>query len=219
MMRKVRTNEGWIGFVPSLAFATVMTMAGLDMTSFLEYLEWQRWDTLGCLYILLFAAIKVMIYVVAAVIENRAINTRFTLPTFSPRYALFVLLTPAECARPRLLFAPGLILAQALSMAYIVTAFAFRGFLVRLVELRQRQSGDTVSIVLFIALYIVTLVCDTMILSPLEVATVRLALQRSTSEELSPVVVPSDGAPDKAGDEVKGGLARLVLQLTYITRS
>ena len=113
------------------------------------------------------------------VLTSRAITTPHRLPWFSPLRSLRTLLTSAELRAPyKLYLTPGLLLAQALHIAYVVLLLGTaRHFLIPtpLSDLPSDESFPTGRVLVFMALSL----GSTVVLTPLEVISTRLAIQRN----------------------------------------
>lgn len=151
---------------------------------------------------------------------HRAITTPYKLPYFKPIQSLRVLLTPTERRRPWILYlTPGLLLTQLLHVAYVVSALRdnknipihvslqtfILGPLHRFLVPMKSEFGiahpDTTPLKL--AIYFAVVVTSTIILTPLEVITTRLAIQRNhASSEYNSVSQEVEGEAEEVPEFV-----------------
>lgn len=124
-----------------------------------------------------------------------AITTPHKLPYFQPMHSLRVLLTPTERRRPWTIFlTPGLMASEALHITYVVLGLkTIRHFLL------PGLSKDGVPTIedfppFQLSVYFAIVVFSTAILTPLEVISTRLAIQRNhAAPEYNSVVQEADG--------------------------
>lgn len=134
----------------------------------------------------------------------RVIITRYKLPWFSPSESLKILLTPYERAHPwRLCLTPGLALAQALYVAYF--HFAIRAVNSRLIRSSMEKDTIWTSYLYLFALLSAAL------LSPLEVLSSRLSVQRNHANEDGIQETASTGAAPKPEDQEELPVERVIL--------
>ncbi|KAG8864520.1 hypothetical protein FRB96_005023 [Tulasnella sp. 330] len=193
MLLRVRRLEGWRGlwkgFMPLYIYTGVNTVFsllylgarmssapkgsyGIPRASLFQSLVWGVFTS--------------MTAIPFGIIANRAITTPHNLPTFSPRTSLRLLLTSYERRRPWVLYlTPGLVSGQMLHVFFI----ALISRLVRLLLVPSLADGidgaeedGTIANISSVRLSIFILfqaLAGTALLSPLEVMTERLAIQRN----------------------------------------
>ncbi|KAJ7231414.1 hypothetical protein B0H12DRAFT_1146655 [Mycena haematopus] len=190
MMKRVHRLEGWAGLykgiMPTLitsliavvvvAPVSVVLLQFQDPTAPRPHFSLVPW-TVG----FGLSVIPALLLVPMQIITNRAMTTPHKLAAFAPRAALRVLLSPAERAQPlRLYLAPGVALAIALE-----TLIAPLPNVLRL--------ATTGSLALVLGTAVPAVVLTTALVTPLEVLTARLTLQRrpgAAPAEMDAVVVP-----------------------------
>lgn len=154
---------------------------------------------------------------------NRAITTPVKLGYFNGLRALRVLLTPTERRRPWILYlTPGLMAAEISHIMLIVVAL---GPLRRLLlpSLRDSSGLQELSVVK-LAIYTIVAIVSTAILTPLEVITTRLVIQRNhASAEYNSVhqEVEGDSEPQEEygnEEEVIGYVNVIRVLLRQLTR-
>ncbi|KAF7315595.1 hypothetical protein MIND_00074900 [Mycena indigotica] len=187
--KRVYRLEGVSGFykglMPTLLTATVMSIVILlfvDSSGGSPGRHGYRPPSTGVLGTFIYALSLVVLSLPSAIITYRAITTPHKLPYFGPMKSLRVLLTPTERSRPWIIYlTPGLLATQFVHTAYITLVL---GPLHRLlVPLAMGPGGvsypDTSPLKFAICIAIILL--STGLLTPLEVITVRLAIQRNQS--------------------------------------
>jgi len=192
MFLRVRRIEGWKGlykgFMPIYLYTIVNTLfslvyIGASMQAPKGTYSIPRASMVQSLFYALFMSFVAIPF---GIITNRAITTPHKLPTFSPRLALRLLLTSYERRRPWVLYlTPGLVLAQTLHIFFVSLVFrVVRMVLVPALAngLDSAEEDGTLSNISTIRLSIFILfqaLAGTAILSPLEVMTERLSIQRN----------------------------------------
>ena len=124
-----------------------------------------------------------------------AITTPHRLPYLAPAHSLRVLLTPTERRRPWVLYlTPGLLAAETLHIAYVVLGLrALRHLLLPEVTGHDNNDWEQVSW-LRLSIFYGIVIASTIILSPLEVVSTRLAVQRNhAAAEYNSVVQEEEG--------------------------
>jgi len=189
MFLRVRRLEGWLGlwkgFMPLYIYTGVNTIfsllyLGARMSAAPKGSYSIPRATL--FQSLVYAIFNTLVAIPFGIIANRAITTPHKLATFAPRTALRILLTSYERRRPWILyFTPGLVAGQMLHILFV----ALISRLVRLVlvpaladGLDEVSSGGISTIRLSVFILFEAL-AGTAFLSPLEVMTERLAIQRN----------------------------------------
>jgi hypothetical protein len=131
-----------------------------------------------------------------------AITTPHRLPYFKPLYSLRILLTPTERRRPWIVyFTPGLLASQSIHIAYVVLFLrTLRHLILPKVFDSKKPSTDKISPIRW-GIYFVVVVISTVILTPLEVISTRLAIQRNhASAEFNSVNQEEEGDAEEIAD-------------------
>lgn len=129
-----------------------------------------------------------------------AITTPHKLPYFNPIYSLRVLLTPTERRRPWILYlTPGLLAAQVTHIAYIVLGLrSMRQLLLPELANPGIPRKEEISPVK-LAIFLVIMLSSTIILTPLEVISIRLSIQRNhAAPEFNSISQEEEGDADEA---------------------
>ncbi|KAJ7783240.1 hypothetical protein B0H16DRAFT_1496062 [Mycena metata] len=154
----------------------------------------------------LFYSISMMIFSLPiTIITYRAITTPHKLPYFQPAKSLRVLLTPTERRRPWIIYTtPGLFLSQCLHVAYVTLCLAPLHRL--LVPIHEEGVSYPQLSPVKLGIYFVVVIFSAGILTPLEVMSTRLAIQRNqASAEYNSVSQEIEGdaedVPEFAGAE------------------
>ncbi|KAF7288693.1 hypothetical protein HMN09_01375300 [Mycena chlorophos] len=183
--KRVWQLEGGSGFykglMPTMITALLMSLVIL---TFLDASPGRHYrpPVTGVLGSLFYGLLLVIVSLPSAIITYRAITTPHKLPYFGLMKSLRILLTPTERRRPWIIYlTPGLLAAQFLHTAYITLVL---GPLHRvLIPMASGPGGvlypDTTA--LKFGIYVGIIILSTGLLTPLEVITVRLAIQRNQS--------------------------------------
>ncbi|KAF9241275.1 mitochondrial carrier [Melanogaster broomeanus] len=129
------------------------------------------------------------------IITTRSVTTLHKLPYFHPLYSLRILLTPTERRRPWLLYlTPGLLAAEVSYIAYVNFGLGtFKQWLVPELAKPRFPSKEEISVIK-LAIYFIVAVASTIILTPLQVISVRLAIQRNhAAPEFNSISQEEDG--------------------------
>jgi hypothetical protein len=186
MFKRVYSLEGFPGFykgyMPTLLISVIASVISLILGLSKHPLPQ---PIRGSFYLGLFAnlgytVLLLLLTLPFSIIINRAITTPKVLPWFDPKLSLRVLLTPAERRRPWLLYlTPGLLASQIALAAYL--ALVLRNFrhllLPNVVPGGIPNSWDLPALRTVAFLMIVIL--STFILTPLDVISTRLLVQRN----------------------------------------
>ncbi|KAJ7924873.1 hypothetical protein B0H13DRAFT_1976484 [Mycena leptocephala] len=212
MFGRVWQIEGFSGLYKGLmpTFLTALTVS-LAILAFMDSPGHRhgtyRAPNAGILGTLLYSLLMMVLSLPSAIITYRAITTPHKLPYFNLMMALRVLMTPTERRRPWMIyFTPGLLLSQCLHVAYVTLILAP---LHRLLIPMTAGAGG----VLYpefspvkMSTYFVVVIVSAAILTPLEVMSTRLAIQRNqASAEYNSVSQEVEGdaedVPEYAGAE------------------
>jgi hypothetical protein len=176
MMKRVYRLEGWAGLYKGIMPTIIATLIAfvvvtpIGVLGALPYTVMRPVHPLlpGWIIGLLMSLVFPLLFVPLQIITNRAITTPHKLAAFAPRTALRVLLSPAERAQPlRLYLAPGVAFAVVLE-SFLASSFSF------LPLATKSFAGATIAL----AAALPILLLSTAVLTPLEVLTARLTLQR-----------------------------------------
>lgn len=152
----------------------------------------------GILGTMFYSFLMLLVSLPTTILTYRSITTPYKLGYWNPAHAFRILLTPTERSRPWILYlTPGLLAAQISHIAVIILILGpSRRWL--LPPLRQASDWSDISVVKLGFYTIVAIVC-TAILSPLEVITTRLVIQRNhASSEYNSVQQEVDGDGEAA---------------------
>ncbi|KAF8173248.1 hypothetical protein K438DRAFT_1940283 [Mycena galopus ATCC 62051] len=186
MMKRVHRLEGWAGLYKGIMPTIIATLIAVVVATPIGVLGALQYRVHsgsgpvmrpgqpqfillpGWIIGLLMSLVFSLLFVPLQIITNRAITTPHKLAAFAPRTALRVLLSPAERAQPlRLYLAPGVAFAIVLE-SFLASSFSF------LHLVTKSFAGATVAL----ATALPILLLSTAVLTPLEVLTARLTLQR-----------------------------------------
>jgi len=200
MLVRVYKIEGWPGLykglMPTLLSTLIVTVFLLLFLSDsnLRHGTYSTPST-GVLGTLAYSLFNMLISLPQTIITDRAITTPHKLPYFSAIYSLRILLTPTERRRPWILYlTPGLLAAQVSHIAYVVLGLRTVRHLI-LPELAQpglppRENIPVVRLIIFFVLSL----ASTVVLAPLEVISIRLAIQRNhAAPEFNSIAQEEDG--------------------------
>ncbi|KAG6331089.1 hypothetical protein ID866_7998 [Astraeus odoratus] len=204
MLKRVYDIEGWQGLykglMPSLISSLVITFF---LIIFLNESNLRHGTytapSAGVFGTLVYSIFAMLLALPQTIITDRAITTPHKLPWFNAMYSCRILFTPTERRRPWVLyFTPGLLAAQVVHIAYVV--LILRSIRQLLLPELSNNSGfpvwQDVSSVKFTFFFFLAL-ASTAILAPLEVISIRLAIQRNhASPEFNSVSQEEDSAED-----------------------
>ncbi|KAF8313484.1 mitochondrial carrier [Clavulina sp. PMI_390] len=190
MFSRVRRIEGTLGFFKGLS--TSFT-AILRVVSFPESRTTVKRSSLTLILInasssAFWALVLTLISIPGEILVNRAVTTPHKLPWFQPRIALRALFTPYERSKPWVLYlTPGLALAQTLHVLYfLIVARGLRAVLVPSYTPNNFiLNGESLGAYggfwayLGMAAYAAFLIASVLVLTPLEVLSARLSVQRN----------------------------------------
>ncbi|KAJ3724552.1 hypothetical protein FB446DRAFT_638684 [Lentinula raphanica] len=184
MMKRVYRIEGWAGlykgFMPtflstSFVAASVLLFTDIPSPSHGKY----HAPNTSLLGTLLYAITLMFVSLPTSIITYRSITTPYKLPYFNAFKALRAILTPTECRKPWILyFTPGLLAAEVLHIIIVVACLGpIRRWLLPRPETSSFPFADY-SPTKF-GIYVAVVLLTTAVLSPLEVMSIRLAIQRN----------------------------------------
>ncbi|KAJ6536360.1 hypothetical protein B0H19DRAFT_1183281 [Mycena capillaripes] len=195
MMRRVYRIEGWAGLykglMPSILTGLIALVVDVPISVVLSFYPPRQFGLIATVVIrwtvgFALAALAAVVLVPMQIITNRAITTPYKLPAFSTLPALRILLSPAECAEPlRLYLTPGVALAAALSALVNPALLILRDIAVYSAP-RGPVLGATIPTTLLLIAF----------MTPLQVLTARLTLQRRGPETPLPVSTISPPSSD-----------------------
>ncbi|KZV68452.1 hypothetical protein PENSPDRAFT_513891 [Peniophora sp. CONT] len=189
MMSRTKHLEGWPGLyrglMPTLLFDVVIAL--LERLVLYGSLAGRIWIAFGAPGLGYRGIILLYISIPLSIIKARAITTPHRVGYFTPERSLRVLLSHTERRRPWILyFTPGLLIAVTINIAYTFGLRALRTALF---------GGPSTSDKTYWGFYLVhttwlrlgmfygTILAASLVLCPLEVATVRLSVQRNHDAE------------------------------------
>ncbi|KAG9316573.1 mitochondrial carrier [Chiua virens] len=205
MLVRVYKIEGWPGLykglMPTLLSTSIVTVFLLLFLSDSNLVHGKySTPSTGVLGMLAYSLFAMLISLPQTIITDRAITTPHKLPYFNAIHSLRILLTPTERRRPWILYlTPGLLAAQVSHIAYVVL---FLRTVRQLLLPELAQPGfpyrENVSVVM-LAIFFVLALTSTIVLSPLEVISIRLAIQRNhAAPEFNSVSQEEDGDTEQA---------------------
>ncbi|KAH7909320.1 mitochondrial carrier [Hygrophoropsis aurantiaca] len=206
MLRRVYRIEGWPGLYKGLMPTMLST---LIITAFLvTFLDDKQLrphgaytaPRTGALGMLVYSLFTMLISLPQVILTDRAITTPHKLPYLNAIYSLRILLTPTERQRPWLLYlTPGLLAAQVLHIAYVVLGLrSIRQLLLPEIASGTLTRSEDISIVKLSIFFAIALL-STVILAPLEVAAIRLAIQRNHAvPEFNSISQEEDGDAEES---------------------
>jgi hypothetical protein len=200
MLMRVYRIEGWAGLykglMPTLMATVVLTVFVVSAfkSVTLHHGSYSA-PSAGPLGMLGYGIFMMVISLPSVIITYRAITTPHKLPYFKPRYSLRVLLTPTERRRPWIIYlTPGLLLAEILHIAYIVLVLRTARHLLLPASAKSGVPSKEDFPPVRMAIYFVLCLFSTAILTPLEVISTRLAIQRNhAAPEFNSVVQEVEG--------------------------
>jgi len=193
MFKRVKRIEGWAGLYKGLmptalsalalsSFAAVALAASPSKAGRHGAGRYSTPTEVTPFQLLGYSLVLMIISLPITVITNRSITTPHKLPWFNPIRSLRVLLTPSERRRPWIVyFTPGLFAAEVLHIVY--TTLILHGVrllvLPSLADLEPGQDLPKGFTAGRFGIYAVIVMFSTVILTPLEVMTTRLSIQRN----------------------------------------
>ncbi|KAJ7218011.1 hypothetical protein GGX14DRAFT_599126 [Mycena pura] len=205
MFRRVLNLEGvpglFKGLMPSLVTALIVSLIIISMLDPSGRHGAYRAPVTGVLGTFLYGLGMVILSLPSAIITS--ITTPYKLPYLKPIQSLRVLLTPTERRRPWILYlTPGLLLTQFLHVAYVTLILGpLHRFLVPMKSEFGIAYPDTTPLKL--AIYFAVVLTSTIVLTPLEVITTRLAIQRNhASSEYNSVSQEVEGEAEEVPEFV-----------------
>ncbi|KAI6157751.1 mitochondrial carrier [Pisolithus tinctorius] len=183
MLKRVYDIEGWSGLykglMPTLISSLIITaflIVFLDDNS-IRHRPYTA-PSAGILGTLFYSIFAMLLSLPQTVITDRAITTPHKLPWFNAAYSCRILLTPTERRRPWIIYlTPGLLAAQVAHISYVILILRSIRHLI-LPELAAQAGWHDVSL-LRLSLFFVLALASTAVLTPLEVISIRLAIQRN----------------------------------------
>ncbi|KAJ7147804.1 hypothetical protein C8R43DRAFT_523902 [Mycena crocata] len=172
MMKRVYRTEGWAGLYKGIMPSLITAFVAALIFSPIAFVISQRYLSLYFSLISVgLSVVSVILFVPLQIIINRAICTPHRLAAFAPKAALQVLLSPAERKHPLVLYiAPGVAFAEVLT--------AFVPLLVPLLFQFTIQRFPLQGRLYIIAVAVLRVVFTTALVTPLQVLSARLTLQR-----------------------------------------
>ncbi|KAJ6499244.1 hypothetical protein C8R45DRAFT_981678 [Mycena sanguinolenta] len=208
MFRRVLQIEGfqglYKGLMPQLITALTVSLAILTFMDSPSHRHGSyRAPTAGILGTFLYSIMMMLISLPSAIITYRAVTTPHKLPYFGLMKSLRVLLTPTERRKPWLIyFTPGLLASQSLHVAYVTLILAPLHRL--LVPMAEVGAGGVVFPEISpvkLSIYFLVVIVSAAILTPLEVMSTRLAIQRNqASAEYNSVSQEVDGDAEEVAE-------------------
>ncbi|KAE9411429.1 mitochondrial carrier [Gymnopus androsaceus JB14] len=197
MMKRVYQIEGWAGLykglMPTListVFVTTIIILFMDIPS--PSAGKYRAPNTSLLGTLFYSIMMMLISLPVSIITYRSITTPLKLSYFNAVKSLRAILTPTERRKPWILYlTPGLLAAECLHICIVVLGLGpIRRLLLPKPEAGSYQDISSVKL----AIYVAVVVFTTGILTPLEVISIRLAIQRNhASAEYNSVSQEVDG--------------------------
>ncbi|KAL4073975.1 mitochondrial carrier [Scleroderma citrinum] len=206
MLKRVYDIEGWLGLykglMPSLISSLIVTVFLIIFLtdSNLRHGTYTAPST-GVFGTLLYSIFAMLLSLPQTIVTDRAITTPHKLPWLDAAYSCRILFTPTERRRPWILYlTPGLLAAQVAHIAYVVLVLRSIRQLI-LPELTSNPGfplwQDISSIRL--SIFFILALASTAVLTPLEVISIRLAIQRNhASPEYNSVSQEEEGHAEDA---------------------
>jgi len=201
MMKRVYQIEGleglYKGLMPTLIstlFVTGIILAFMDTPS-PSHGKYHAPNT-SLLGTLIYTIIMMLISLPTSIITFRSITTPFRLPYLNPAKSLRAILTPTERRKPWILYlTPGLLASEVLHIIIVVLGLSpIRRLLVPEFDTKSYKDISPFKLGIFIVAVILT----TAVLAPLEVISIRLAIQRNhASAEYNSVSQEVEGDADE----------------------
>ncbi|KAJ6593960.1 hypothetical protein B0H19DRAFT_43111 [Mycena capillaripes] len=211
MFRRVWQIEGFSGLykglMPTFLTALVVSLAIITFTDAPNSRHSSyRAPATGILGTLFYSLFMMLLSLPSAIITYRAITTPHRLAYLQPIKALRVLLTPTERRRPWIIYlTPGLLFTQCLHVAYVTLILSPLHRLLVPMSMGPGVAYPEISPVK-LTIYFAVVIVSTGLLTPLEVISTRLAIQRNQgSAEYNSVTQEVEGdaeeVPEYAGAE------------------
>jgi len=204
MMKRVYQIEGWAGLykgiMPTLIatlFVTGFIVAFMDTPS-PSHGKYHAPNT-SLLGTLLYSMMMMLISLPTSIITYRAITTPLRLSYFNAAKSLRAILTPTERRKPWILYlTPGLLASEFLHLFIVVVGLGP----VRRLLLPKPEAGSYQDISFAkLGIYVAVVILTTSVLAPLEVISIRLAIQRNhASAEYNSVSQEVDGDADEVAE-------------------
>jgi len=207
MLRRVHRIEGWSGLykglMPTLASTTILTFVVVAVfQSNTVHKGGYSAPAAGPLGMLFYGLVMMTVALPSVVITYRSITTPHKLSYFQPIHALRILLTPTERLKPWTIWlTPGLMASEATHIFYVVVIL--KGLRRLLLPALSQDSVPTAADfpVFQTSLYIALVMLSTLILTPLEVISTRLAIQRNhAAAEYNSVAQEVDGDAEEVAE-------------------
>ncbi|EGN99882.1 hypothetical protein SERLA73DRAFT_180152 [Serpula lacrymans var. lacrymans S7.3] len=207
MLKRVYRIEGWSGLYKGLMPTLLSTL--FIMVFLLVFLSDSNLrhgaynvPSVGVLGTLSYSLFSMLISLPQVIVTDRAITTPHKLPFLQPIYSLRLLLTPTERRRPWLLYlTPGLLAAQVCHIAYVV--LGLRSVRKLLLPQLSESGFPTANDISYVKLGIFSAIAllSTFVLTPLEVITTRLAIQRNhAAPEFNSVAQEEEGDAEEGAE-------------------
>ncbi|KAI6002711.1 mitochondrial carrier [Pisolithus albus] len=183
MLKRVYDIEGWLGLykglMPTLISSLIISVfliVFLDDSSFRH--RAYTAPSAGILGTLFYSIFAMLLSLPQTIITDRAITTPHKLPWFNAVHSCRILLTPTERRRPWIIYlTPGLLAAQVAHISYVVLILRSIRRLI-LPELATQPWWRDISPIR-LSFFFVLALASTAVLTPLEVISIRLAIQRT----------------------------------------
>lgn len=181
MLKRVYDIEGWLGLykglMPTLISSLIITVfliVFLDDSSFRH--RAYTAPSAGILGTLFYSIFAMLLSLPQTIITDRAITTPHKLPWFNAVHSCRILLTPTERRRPWIIYlTPGLLAAQVAHISYVVLILRS----IRRLILPELATGWRDISPIRLSFFFVLALASTAVLTPLEVISIRLAIQRN----------------------------------------
>lgn len=181
MLKRVYDIEGWLGLykglMPTLISSLIITVfliVFLDDSSFRH--RAYTAPSAGILGTLFYSIFAMLLSLPQTIITDRAITTPHKLPWFNAVHSCRILLTPTERRRPWIIYlTPGLLAAQVAHISYVVLILRS----IRRLILPELATGWHDISPIRLSFFFVLALASTAVLTPLEVISIRLAIQRN----------------------------------------
>ncbi|KAI6021391.1 mitochondrial carrier [Pisolithus microcarpus] len=181
MLKRVYDIEGWLGLykglMPTLISSLIITVfliVFLDDSSFRH--RAYTAPSAGILGTLFYSIFAMLLSLPQTIITDRAITTPHKLPWLNAVHSCRILLTPTERRRPWIIYlTPGLLAAQVAHISYVVLILRS----IRRLILPELATGWRDISPIRLSFFFVLALASTAVLTPLEVISIRLAIQRN----------------------------------------
>ncbi|KAF7973710.1 hypothetical protein HWV62_14394 [Athelia sp. TMB] len=207
MLKRVHRIEGWSGLYKGLmpTMVTTLVLSFVVIAAFSSTTIHRGGYTApstGPLGMLFYSLIMMVIALPSVVITYRAITTPHKLPYFALGHSLRILLTPTERRRPWVIWlTPGLMASEATHIIYVV--IVLKGLRRLLLPALSQDGVPTMADFspVNVGIYFAMVILSTAILTPLEVISTRLAIQRNhAAPEYNSVVQEADGDAEEVAE-------------------